>query len=139
VKHRKTDFGYVVRLQKGEEVIGSLTRFAEAVDLRSGGVTGIGTVHSVDLGYFESSTKEYTHVRLDDEFELISLTGNFSTVDGKMLVHAHVALSDRQCRAFGGHLFSGVVAMTAEFVVVQSQGEIARSLDSETGLKLLDV
>ena len=84
-------------------------------------------------------TKEYLHRKFDGEYELINLTGNFSIVDGKRFFHAHIVISDREFRAFAGHLFSGVIAVTGEFFVTASSVEIAREPDNETGLNLLEL
>ncbi|MFH1894225.1 MAG: PPC domain-containing DNA-binding protein [Candidatus Zixiibacteriota bacterium] len=139
MKFKKHESGYAVRLEKGEDVLVSLTRFANEVKLGSGSVIGIGVVCDVELGYFDPEANEYIKKNLDGEYELITFMGNFSVVDGERFVHAHVTVSDRDCRPYAGHLFSGVIGVTGEFTVTASDIVITRSPDPDTGLKFLDL
>lgn len=135
--HKQIDIGYVVRLQRGEEVVSSLIHFAAKVNLKSGFVTGLGAISDVKLGYFDIESKDYITRTLAGDFELISLTGNFSILEGKPFLHAHVVIADRDLKPYAGHLYTAKVAVTGEFMITSAGVEIARELDDETGLNLL--
>jgi predicted DNA-binding protein with PD1-like motif len=139
MKYKKLEFGYAVRLERGEDVLATLTKFANHAKIGNAFVNGIGVLKDVEIGYFDSESGEYIKTKLDGEYELISLMGNVTIVDGERFVHAHVNLSDRSCRPYAGHLFSGAIGVTGEFVLIASTVEISRSLDKETGLKFLDL
>lgn len=139
MKFRKLESGYAVRLEKGEDVLASLTRFANEVQLGSGSVVGIGVVRDVELGYFDPEEAAYIKKKLSGEYELISFMGNFSLVDGERFVHAHVTVSDSDCKPYAGHLFSGAIGVTGEFMVTASDVVIKRSPDPDTGLNFLDL
>jgi len=139
MKYRKLEFGYAVRLEKGEDVLATLTKFANEVKIGSAFINGIGVLRDVEIGYFDNETGEYIKTDLEGEYELISLMGNISIVDGERFVHSHVTLSDRNCRPYAGHLFTGAIGVTGEFMILASNFEISRSLDKETGLKFLDL
>lgn len=127
---------YCVRLEVGDEVIGSLTAFAKERGIYAGGINGIGAVKDTELGYYELETKTYHRREFAPDHELLSLIGNFSRVEGAPFVHAHVTLGGADFKVVGGHLFRAVVAVTVELVVRALPGEIDRHLDEACGLKL---
>ncbi len=130
---------YVLRLAKGEEIISVLTDFADKYRIEGGFVYGIGTVNNLTLGYYDKEKKSYFKRTFQADFELASLTGNISLLKGVPLVHAHVVVSDSDFNTLGGHLFSGTISVTGEFVVVLAGDAIERSPDVESGLNLLNL
>ncbi|HEX9750623.1 MAG TPA: PPC domain-containing DNA-binding protein [candidate division Zixibacteria bacterium] len=136
---RRTSSGYVIRLKKGEEIHASLTRFMKAMDIGAGSVTGLGAVTKVALGYFHADTREYDRFEYNDEYELVSLTGNLSYDDGNPRLHAHVVISGPDMKAISGHLFEASIAVTGEFYLTFVDQRIDRVYDDETGLKLLNL
>jgi predicted DNA-binding protein with PD1-like motif len=69
--------------------------------------------------------------------EVIPMTGNVATVDGKSFIHAHVVLSDTKNNAVGGHLFAARVAVTLEVQFTAFNEQVSRVMDEGIGLKLL--
>ncbi len=137
MRYKHVDQGYVVRLERGEDVTSSLVRLAAEVGLESGFVTGLGSLCDVKLGYFDFEKQEYSSRVFEGDYELVSFTGNFSKLDGKPFLHVHAVVADASCNAYAGHLHSGVVAVTGEFFVISTGAEITREPDDETGLNLL--
>jgi len=105
----------------------------------SGFVIGLGAVSEVKMGYYDLEAKEYRSQMFSEDYELGNLTGNFSQVDGKTFLHAHITISDKDCKAFTGHLFSAKVYATGEFFIYVFDKKMERKLDDEIGLKLLDL
>jgi predicted DNA-binding protein with PD1-like motif len=136
MKTNKQGSAYYVQVQRGEQVIASLTAFAKEHGLGAGSVVGIGAVTKVELGYYELPTRTYHRKTFSEEYELVNLTGNFSLVDGEPFVHAHVTIGDAEYRAHCGHLFEAEVAVTGEFVVTPLEGAVNREQDDSVGLKL---
>jgi predicted DNA-binding protein with PD1-like motif len=126
-------------LTKGEEIHAALTRFMKAMGIGAGSITGIGAVTKVALGYFHADTRVYDRREYDDEYELVSLTGNLSYDDGNPRLHAHVVISGSDMKAISGHLFEATIAVTGEFYVMVADHRVDRAYDDETGLKLLDL
>ncbi|MCK4532030.1 MAG: DUF296 domain-containing protein, partial [Candidatus Aenigmarchaeota archaeon] len=62
-----------------------------------------------------------------------------SLSEGKLKVHAHVIIGDKEFRTFGGHLVEGIVLPTCEIVFFPFEEMIERKMDGETGLALLDL
>ena len=139
MEYKKTKFGYFVRLLRGEEVIACLTSLAEKEKIQSGFLFGLGAVSNPKLGYYDLNSKEYQSETFEGEFEIVNLTGNISQLDGKPLIHAHMTISDEECRAFGGHLFSAQIHATGEITILDFGLPVSRKLDQEIGLKLLDL
>ena len=48
---------YIVRLDKGEEVVETLTEFIKDEDIKLGRVTGIGAVDFAEIGLFYTKEK----------------------------------------------------------------------------------
>jgi len=135
----KTTDGYMLRLEKGEEVTAAVIDFIAREKIASATVAGLGAVGDVTIGYFSSHSKKYFQQSFEGEFELLSLTGNISWLEAKPVFHAHVVLSKTDYSLIGGHLFSAVVALTVELHIRVFEPKISRKLDQEIGLNLMDI
>ncbi len=133
----KTEKYYLVRLEKGEDIIPVITKFCEDNKIISGVIQGIGGFLSSEIGYYHLDTREYSFKKIDRTCEVVSLTGNIATVDGKPFFHIHTVLSDEDFNCFGGHLKQAVVGATCEIYIISSETKIERALDEKIGLKLL--
>jgi predicted DNA-binding protein with PD1-like motif len=136
--YRETPRGYFVRIDRGEEIVATLTRFLAERGVRCGALTGIGAVDSPELGLFTMKTKEYKRRRFAGEYEIVALTGNVSALDGKPFAHLHGLFSDAECQVVGGHVFEAVVGVTCEIDLAVYPGEMKRQRDPATSLNLLD-
>ncbi len=134
---RKTERGFMIRLDRGEELVATLTAFLAERDIRCGVITGIGAVDALELGLFTATSREYLHRHFEGEYEIASITGNVSTVDGVPFAHLHGVFTDGDCAAIGGHVFAARVSVTCELDLVVYAGEVKREPDEATGLKLL--
>jgi len=136
---KKIPNGYVVRLEVGEEVVTSLSDFAEKEKIPGGFLFGLGAIKDAALGYFDVEKKEYVKKTFNQEYEISSLVGNIYYFEGKPAVHAHVTLSGKDFGVVGGHLFSAVVTGTGEFFIYLSGDLLERKKDHKAGLNLLDL
>lgn len=137
MKSRKTTDGYLVRCDIGEEVVSILTSFAAENKISAGTVIGIGALKDIVLGYFDMTKKEYLRKEFNGIYELLSLSGNFAKLNSEIMLHCHAVISDADYSVTGGHLFSGVIAITGEFYIRPADTEINRALDKFTGLNLI--
>ena len=71
-------YGYVLKLDPGEEIVASLRDFAIARGIRAGALWGIGAAGHCELGFFIPSTGEYVRREFPGEYEIGALTGNWS-------------------------------------------------------------
>jgi len=139
MQSRKTNRGYVLRLNKGEEIMETLTRFCVDNKIGSGLFSGIGAVLNAQIGFYHLDKKEYSFKTFEKPLEIISLIGNVSLVDHEPFLHVHVVLSDENYRAYGGHLKEAQVGATCEVYFFETEININRKLDEDIGLKLLDL
>jgi predicted DNA-binding protein with PD1-like motif len=137
MKVREVEGGFLVRIDKGEEILSTLTAWARERGIGSGALEGIGAIENARLGFFDIKRKEYETKELEGEYELVSLTGNISLVDGQPFVHAHCVLGRADCSLIGGHLFCATVAAAGEFFVRPFAEPMQRELNRDIGLKLL--
>jgi uncharacterized protein len=122
---------------KDEPLMESITRTAKKCGVSGASLTGLGALKAASLGFYHLHKKEYARKQFDDEFELVSLTGNITLKDGEPYVHAHIVLGDTEFRCWGGHLFEALVAVTAEITVVPFDFVPARKLHTDIGLALI--
>ncbi len=133
----RTATGYLVRLDPGEEVCGTLAAFLGREGVGSASIAGLGAVRGAVLGYFDGARREYLRRELPGEHELCSLTGNLSYRDGEPFVHAHAVLAGADFAVSGGHLFEATISATGEFWIATSEARIERKLDEASGLRLI--
>jgi uncharacterized protein len=139
MKFRKTEDVYIVRLDTGERIIETLTAFCARENIRAASISGVGTCVGTVLGHLNWETKTHRQRPLEGHFEITSLLGNVSILDGKPLVHLHVTLAEEETsRAFSGHLHEAEIRATGEIFITTLAGELPRRKDPATGLNLLE-
>ncbi|SDW16275.1 hypothetical protein SAMN05660923_00325 [Tepidimicrobium xylanilyticum] len=127
---------YVLRLDKGEEIVESIKTLCSKEGIKLASVTGIGATNRAVVGLFETSTKKYHSKELTGDMEITSLTGNVSQMGGEVYLHLHVTLADPSYNAYGGHLTSAVISATGEIIIDTIDGEVDREFNEEVGLNL---
>lgn len=110
------------RLPVGGDLLEELNKLARDEGVELGAVSGIGALSRAAVGIFIPEDGEYKVNKFDEEMEICALTGNVSLKDGEPFVHAHLALSDREGRGFGGHVMPGCGIFVAEVVVWEFEG-----------------
>lgn len=137
MRTQRSEGRFVLRLEAGEEIKTSLLELAEREGIEGGHVTALGGVRSVRLKYFDAERNAYDEQELDEQLELLSLTGTLARKDGRAVAHLHGVFGDRQLRTRGGHIARAIVRPTCE-VVVTPLGALRREKDQRTGLDLLE-
>ncbi len=128
----------VLRLERGEELVKTFLDWAERRRISAATVFGLGALEAVELGYFDRDLKRYERVLVPDVQELLNVAGNLGRLpDGSAIAHLHVTLGARDFSVRGGHLFSGVVAVTAELHVTSYPRALSRGRDPASGLNLI--
>ena len=137
MKTRAIERGFVLKLERGEELVETVCQWAAALGIAAGEVRGIGTLADIELGYFDLETREYQRTVLPAAMELLVLQGNLAQADGAPMLHAHVVLAGPDLVARGGHLFRAAVAATVELFFAPTATPLVRELDEDVNLKLL--
>lgn len=133
---RIDDRHYVVRINKDEEVLEQLSLLCSKENINAGEIKGIGASNKVEIGLFNTSTKEYKTTVKEGMFEITSLLGNISRKDANVYLHCHINFSDASLNTYGGHLVKCYISATCEIIVTVLNGEIGRLFDEEIGLNL---
>jgi uncharacterized protein len=124
---------YVMRIDRGEEIVESMKAFLAQSGVLSGSVSGIGAVSEAEVARFVAATKQYVTMKLEGEHEITALNGTIAVLNGKPVLHLHMALADTSFRGFGGHLLSAVVSGTCEVVVEVFEGYLKREFSEKKG------
>jgi predicted DNA-binding protein with PD1-like motif len=128
---------FVVVFDSGDEVLENLLAFAKEHRLSAAEFSGIGALSAAVLGYFDWQKKDYRRIPVDEQVEVLSLTGNIAVADGKPKLHPHVVVGKADGSAHGGHLLEARVRPTLEVIVTESPAHLQRRSDAETGLALI--
>ena len=129
---------YLLRFDRGEEVMMHLLNWARERRLEGAFLSGLGAIENPHLGYFDAEKKGYIDKEFEGEFEIASLTGNLAWDDDDPIAHIHVTIAGPNFLAFGGHLYSAVVSGTVEIAVIPFGSKLERKYKEELNLKLLD-
>jgi predicted DNA-binding protein with PD1-like motif len=130
---------YALILSEGDEAMACLKSFAAAERISATQITAIGALSSGEISFFDWERKEYLPIKIDEQVEVASLTGDIALdVDGAPAVHAHVVLGRRDGSARAGHFVRGLVRPTLEVIVTESPAHLRKKLDRTSGLALID-
>lgn len=137
MEYLKTGNHYVVRLDKGEEIIQKLTELCRKEQIRAGSIVGLGAADQAVVGLFDTAAKVFKKKEIVCPMEITSIIGNISTKDGETYLHIHVTLCDENLQAIGGHMAACRVSATAELTVTAFEGcTVEREMNDEIGLNL---
>lgn len=136
--YRKFKNQYVIRLDRGEEIVESLKEIADKENIKLAYLTGIGAVGKVTAGVFDTKEKVFKGHTWEGDLEVVSIGGNINTMNGETYVHFHISAADEQGNVFGGHLQEAVISGTGELVLTEIDGTVDRKFDEEIGLNLFD-
>ena len=128
---------FAVVFSKGDDVLKSLLAFAREQRLTAAEFTGIGALSDAILGYFDWQKKEYKRIPINEQVEVLALTGNIALADGEPKLHPHVVVGKADGSAHGGHLLEAHVRPTLEMIVTELPAHLRRRSDPETGLALI--
>ena len=128
---------HLLRLEKGEELVSSLTEYITQNQIKLGMISGIGATDKFQLGLFNPQTKAYLSTEYQTPVEITSLLGNCSTMNGETYLHLHANMGDEQNQVLGGHLNYAWISATAEIIIQEIDGEVDRFFSEEIGLNLL--
>jgi len=138
MKYRLEGNKVLVVLSKGDEIFESLYKVVEELNIKFSWINGIGAADKITLGSYPSSLKKYIKKDFDNEFELASIMGNITIKEDAPFIHIHATISDEECNAFAGHLFSATITVTCEIILNISDKPIYRKECNEVGLYLWD-
>ena len=136
MEYQKRKDTYVVRLDRGEEVMECLERLCETEGIELAQVSAIAAADEAVIGLYQVETREFHKAELKGEMEVISLLGNVTRKDGKPYLHLHISLGMPDMTVRGGHLSRCRISGTCEMFVRVVDGKLGRKTDDATGLNV---
>mgnify|MGYP003289285828 FL=1 len=136
MEYRRFGNTIVARIDRGEEILTALQEIAEAEDIRLASISALGATNDFTVGVYNVDEKQYHANDFKGNFEIVSLTGTVSTMDGRFYAHLHMSAGDEKGQVFGGHLNRAVVSAVCEMVITVIDGTVGRSFSPEIGLNL---
>lgn len=125
---------HIFRLHRGDDLLGSIRRYAEERDIRAAVITcGVGCVTRAVI---RDASGVNVHT-LEGRYEIVSLTGTVSAAR----CHVHVSLAGEDMQVVGGHLCEGtLINTTCELGLMEIPGvQFAKQWDEETGYNELAI
>lgn len=140
MKYSFDGFNYLIRLDKGEDLMATLERFVDETKLEGAWISGLGAALSATLGFYDLDKQEYHWQDFGGLREVASLSGNLAfDQQGKLVVHLHGVLSDRQFSTVGGHVKDLTAGATLELFVHRAYRPTKRLPSEALGLQVLDL
>lgn len=134
---------YYVRMDKGDEIVSSLSDVCGKEGIASAVFSGIGGCGAAEIQTFDPEKGTYETRELSGMLELVSVNGSVTTDEsGGLCHHTHAVFAykeDGEHAVAGGHLKSATVLITAEIELRPvTGGAIKRKFDPQTGLSYWD-
>lgn len=133
------DGRYILRFESGELLMADLKRFLDDRAISFAFLSGAGGLRHATLRYWDAITRQYQDRDFDEQFELLSITGDVSRLEGRPHVHAHALLGRSDFSVVGGHVKEAEVHPTLELWLRSESITVTRRRDPATGLELLDL
>lgn len=139
MKQRFNGSHYIIRLQKGEELIATLTDFVKQNNILGAWINGLGGSSNAILSFYDLKIKKYQQHNFDEFMEVTNLQGNVAWLNDEPFLHIHGTLADKDAKAFAGHVKKLVVDGTLELMITLAGDKLVRKHDDQTGLDLLQL
>ena len=137
MEYRRLEQACVVRLDPGEDILEQVQAVARREGIQLATVQGLGAVNDFTVGVFDTVGKQYHANHFQGSYEIVSLTGTITTMNGDVYCHLHMSAGDAQGHVVGGHLNRAVISATGELVLTILPGTVDRAFSGEIGLNLL--
>ena len=133
----RTDKFVMIRLDHGEDILGSVSNAVREETSTMLVATGLGMISDFELGFFDQGI--YIKRSYDEPHELLALQGSISTA-GEPRIHIHATVANKEHQAFGGHLMRGKAWMSNEIGMVRLDGvKSVREYDSAKTVGILHI
>ena len=138
MEYKRFDNTIAARIDRGEEILTELKKIALAEKIRLGHISALGAVGDFTVGVFHTAEKQYHANRFTGDWEIVSLVGNITQMNGEYYAHLHMSAGGTDGAVVGGHLNSATVSATCEMFITVLDGAVERRYDAEIGLNLFE-
>lgn len=138
MQYNRSGNDIVLRLDPGEEITSCVLAAAKKENVTCASVTAIGATNDFTVGVFDLNKKSYDLFRHNDgNYEIASLSGNLSALNGEPYQHLHMVCAGGDGRVAAGHLISAVISLTAEIMIHVIDMKAERVKNPEIGFNQL--
>jgi predicted DNA-binding protein with PD1-like motif len=130
---------HVLIFESGDEVMTELKKFMQENNVTAARFSAIGAFSNATLAYFDWEKKEYQNFSINEQVEVLALTGDVALKEGKPAIHAHVIVGFKDGSTKGGHLQNAHARPTLEVMLEKSPAYMRKSFNEESGLMLIDL
>ena len=136
--YRRFGSHIIARFDRGEEILACLKEVALKENIKLASVSALGAVDDFTVGVYKVDEKKYYSNHFAGAFEIVSLTGTISTMNGEYYAHLHMSAGNDRGEVFGGHLNAARISATCELVIDVIDGVVERRADPQVGLNLFE-
>jgi len=130
---------YVIILDSGDEAMQCIKSFAKEKNLKASQFNAIGAFNKATLGFFDFNIKDYKKIEINEQVEVLNITGDISLYNDEVKIHAHVVLGKNDGTAHGGHLLKAIVHPTLEIILTESPAYLERRMDENAHIPLIKI
>lgn len=129
---------FILLLNMDEKLPDALIECADAAGIKSASISGLGLLKDPTIAYYDLSKKAFKKNPLKGLYELSSINGNLTQLDGKTTTHLHLNLADKNNKVVGGHFIEGLVGVVAELTITPLP-QINKKHDDKLNLNVMIV
>ena len=130
---------YMVRMDRGEEIMEQLMAFCVREHIMLARVEAIGAADQAELGVYDLAGQTYHTEALHGFMEITNLSGSVTAMNGKPYIHLHATLADQHHAVHGGHVLNMRVGATCEMFVRVMEGSVCRKKEDTLGINLWEM
>jgi uncharacterized protein len=130
---------YAIILDSGDEVMQCIQSFAKEQNVKASQFSAIGAFGKATLGFFDFEIKDYVKIEINEQAEVLNITGDISLYNNEIKIHAHVVLGKKDGAACGGHLLKAIVHPTLEIILTESPSYLQREMDKDSHIPLIKI
>ena len=138
MEYRKFGNTIFARIDRGEEILEKLKEISVKENIKLAHVSALGATNDFTVGVFNVDEKKYYANSFSGNFEIVSLTGTVTTMDGEFYAHLHMSAGNDKGEVFGGHLNRAKISATCEMVITVTDDTVERKFNEDVGLNLFD-
>ncbi|MGN0549466.1 MAG: PPC domain-containing DNA-binding protein [Acutalibacteraceae bacterium] len=138
MEYRKFGNTIFARIDRGEEILEKLKEISVKENIKLAHVSALGATNDFTVGVFNVDEKKYYANSFNGNFEIVSLTGTVTTMNGEFYAHLHMSAGNDKGEVFGGHLNRARISATCEMVITVADGTVERKFNEDVGLNLFD-
>lgn len=125
----KTPTGYLMVLRQGEDVFLAIEKLAILEKIPAANFIGMGFAGTATFGFYDAKKKTFDPREYKD-VEMGSVTGSIAWSNDKPSLHIHGVATDREFKAYGGHLLAMTVGTgSMEITVIVHDQKLERKVE----------